>query len=116
MRSAGYGILWPTHSSWGFSCLVAEAHSSCQARRPLMVNRIQRRPFCQVQHFRRRLAQSSALPITRLLPVADVDAAMAAEGFSFRERVFTPRINIWMFLGQGLRHDQSLRQRLPRLV
>jgi hypothetical protein len=56
------------------------------------------------------------LPITKLLSVADVDEAVAAEGCSFRERVFTPLLTIWVFLGQVLDPDHSCRQAVLRLV
>ncbi len=81
-----------------------------------MAYRLQRRLFCQVQAQWRRLADSARFPITRLLSVADVDEAVAAEGCSFRERLFTPVITVWIFLGQVLDPDHSCRQGLLRFV
>lgn len=81
-----------------------------------MVSRRERRTACQVQSYRRRLATSSQFPITNLLSVADVDEAVAAEGCSFRERIFTPVMTIWIFLGQVLDADHSCRQALLRFV
>jgi hypothetical protein len=69
-----------------------------------------------VQAYRRQLHRSAGLPITNLLSVADVDEAVAAEGCSFRERVFTPLLTIWVFLGQVLDPDHSCRQAVLRLV
>src|SRR5258708_36561235 len=63
-----------------------------------------------------RLASSSQFPIPKLLSAADVDAALAAEGCSYRERLFTPGITIWIFLGQVLDPDHSCRQALLRFV
>jgi hypothetical protein len=81
-----------------------------------MANNLQRRSACQVQLYRQRLANSSQFPITNLLSVADVDHALTAEGCSFRERIFTPVITIWIFLGQVLDADHSCRQALLRFV
>src|SRR5258708_87074 len=38
------------------------------------------------------------------------------EGCSFRERIFTPAITIWIFLGQVLDQDHSCRQAVLRFV
>ncbi len=81
-----------------------------------MAYNLERRPACQVQSYRRRLAKSSQFPITHLLSAADVDEALAAEGCSFRERIFSPVITIWIFLGQVLDPDHSCRQALLRFV
>jgi hypothetical protein len=62
------------------------------------------------------LTRSSQFPITHLLSAADVDEALTAEGYSFRERVFSPVITIWIFLGQVLDPDHSCRQALLRFV
>lgn len=81
-----------------------------------MPNRNVRRPARQVQVYRQRLQRSSASPITNLLSAAEVDEAVTAEGYSFRERVFSPLLTIWVFLGQVLDPDHSCRQALLRLV
>jgi hypothetical protein len=81
-----------------------------------MAYRIARRPSGQVQSYRRQLQGSSQFLITNLLPIADVEEAVAAEGCSFRERVFTPLLTIWVFLGQVVDPDHSCRQALLRLV
>jgi hypothetical protein len=65
-----------------------------------MGSRLQRRSTGQVQTYRRRLANASPFPITNLISAAEVEDAVAAEGCSFRERLFTPVITIWIFLGQ----------------
>ncbi len=81
-----------------------------------MASRIARRPSWQVQAYRRRLQHAADFPITNLLSTADVNEAVAAEGCSFRERVFTPLLTIWVFLGQVLDPDHSCRQAVLRLV
>jgi Transposase DDE domain len=81
-----------------------------------MASKPQPRPSGQVQAYRRRLQHSSSFPITQLLPVADVEAAVAAEGCSFRERLFTPVLTVWIFLGQVLDPDHSCRQAVLRFV
>jgi hypothetical protein len=81
-----------------------------------MANKIAARSFCQVQSYRRRLQNSSQFPITNLLSVAEVDQALAAEGCFFRERIYSPLITIWIFLGQVLDPDHSCRQAVLRFV
>jgi hypothetical protein len=81
-----------------------------------MAYNLERRSACQVQSYRRRLARSAQFPITNLLSVADVDEALAAEGCSFRERIFSPVITIWIFLSQVLDPDHSCRQAVLRFV
>jgi hypothetical protein len=81
-----------------------------------MANKPRHRPSGQVQAYRRRLHNASPFPITQLLPIADIDAAVAAEGCSFRERLFTPVLTVWVFLGQVLDPDHSCRQAVLRFV
>jgi hypothetical protein len=81
-----------------------------------MAYNLERRSACQVQSYRRRLARSAQFPITNLLSVADVDEALAAEGCSFRQRIFSPVVTIWIFLGQVLDADHSCRQAVLRFV
>jgi putative transposase len=81
-----------------------------------MPNEIVRRPSCQVQLLRQRLRRSADFPISRLLSADEVDAAVAAEGYSFRDRLYTPLITIWIFLGQVLDQDQSCRQAVLRFA
>ncbi len=81
-----------------------------------MPNGIASRSTCQVQSYRQQLQRSADFPITRLLPVAVVDEALAAEGCSWRERFFTPVITLWIFLGQVLDPDPSCQQAVFRFV
>src|SRR5207245_7712633 len=81
-----------------------------------MANKPIHRSSGQVQAYRRRLQNSCQFPITKLLPVTDVDAAVTAEGCSFRDRLFTPVITVWIFLGQVLDQDHSCRQAVLRFV
>jgi hypothetical protein len=75
-----------------------------------------RRPSGQVQLYRQRLASSAQFPISQLLPLAEVEAAVKAEKCSFRQRLFTPAITVWIFLGQILDPDHSCRQALMRFA
>jgi hypothetical protein len=81
-----------------------------------MPNPSTRRPSRQVQAYRQRWQRLPALPITGLLSAADVDEAVAAEGGCFRERLFTPLITVWIFLGQVLDPDHSCRQAVLRFA
>jgi hypothetical protein len=81
-----------------------------------MAHHRNRRSSCQLQTYREPLTQGAPFPITRLLSVADVEEAVAAEGGSFRDRIFTPAITIWILLGQILDADHSCQQALLRFV
>jgi hypothetical protein len=69
-----------------------------------------------VQSYRQRLQRSAKVPIANLLTAPEVDAAVAAEGCSFRERLFTPLLTVWVFLSQVIDADQSCRQAVLRLL
>jgi hypothetical protein len=70
----------------------------------------------QLQPYQEPPTASAPFPIVHLLSVADVEEAVAAEGCTFRDRLFTPAITIWIFLGQILDPDHSCRQALLRFV
>jgi len=51
-----------------------------------------------------------------LLPLATVQAALQAEAVTFRDRVFTPVVTLYAFLGQVLDPDHSCRQTVVRVL
>ena len=62
------------------------------------------------------LQESTALPFHDILNAQTVDAALAAEGVTFRERIFTPLVTLSLFLSQVLDPDHSCRAAVARLI
>lgn len=56
-----------------------------------------------------------SLVFERFLPAADIAEICESFGYQFRERVYTPTITLWMFLGQTLSADHSCRDAVMRL-
>ena len=51
-----------------------------------------------------------------VLPLAQVQAALQAEAVVFRDRLFTPLVTVYAFLGQILDPDHSCRQAVARVL
>jgi hypothetical protein len=56
------------------------------------------------------------LPLSEYLPASLIGEALRAVGGIFRERIFSPAVTLWAFLGQVLDPDHSLRQAVARLL
>jgi putative transposase len=56
-----------------------------------------------------------SLVFQRFLPADEVLAVCHQFGHCFRERIFTPVVTLWMFLGQTLSKDHSCRDAVHRL-
>ena len=74
------------------------------------------RPSCQVGRLRQRLALAPPLPFAELLPGDLAEQALRDEGVSFRQRLFTPLLTLWVFLSQVLDADHSCRQAVARFL
>jgi hypothetical protein len=74
--------------------------------------RTQGRVRRQVQH----LLQCNAMAASQLLPRRQVRAAVEAEGYSFRQCLFTPLVTLWAFLLQVLSPDGSCRDAVSKLL
>jgi hypothetical protein len=70
----------------------------------------------QVQTLQRHFAQQPGLPFADLLPEEDVQQALRDQQISFRERIFSPLVTLWVFLSQLLDPDQSCRKAVARLL
>jgi hypothetical protein len=70
----------------------------------------------QVGQRQQQLAQDPQLPFARLLDRPLVEEALRAEKVSFRERLFSPLVTLWVFLSQVLDPDHSCRQAVARFV
>lgn len=64
----------------------------------------------------RRLRQSAELPFCELLQPERVARALTALGVTFRERIYTPLLTLWLFLSQVLSVDHSCQDAVARFL
>ena len=69
----------------------------------------------QVNLLRRQFLQDGGLPFTDVLTEELITQALATAG-RWRDRVFSPVVTLWVFLGQALAADQSCRAVAARLI
>jgi hypothetical protein len=62
------------------------------------------------------LRESNVLPFHDILDAKMVEAALAAEGVTFHERIYTPLVTTCLFLSQVLDPDHSCRAAVARLI
>ena len=70
----------------------------------------------QVSFLRRQFLQDGDLPFTDVLSAEVVSQALAAIGACWNDRIFTPLVTLWVFLGQVLSADHSCRAAVARLI
>ena len=70
----------------------------------------------QVKQLRRKFSQSVGLPIKDALPESAIEAALAAENYTYRRCFFDPILTIWAFLSQTLDSDRSCRKAISRVM
>src|SRR6187549_1624310 len=76
-----------------------------------------RGPFRHQVHFlRRQFLQDGGLPFTDVLTQDGIEQALAASNTSWLDRIFSPLVTLWVFLGQVLSGDQSCRAAVARLI
>src|SRR5437870_1931667 len=69
----------------------------------------------QVNFLRRQFLQDGGLPFTDVLTEEVIAQALAAVG-RWLDRVFSPVVTLWVFLGQVLGADHSCRAAVARLI
>src|ERR1700720_241381 len=69
----------------------------------------------QVSFLRRQFLQDGELPFTNVLTEEVISQALSALG-GWLDRVFSPLVTLWVFLGQVLSADHSCRAAVARLV
>src|SRR4051812_42990295 len=69
----------------------------------------------QVGSLRRQFLQGGDLPFTDILTEEVITQALAAVG-GWLDRVFSPLVTLWVFLGQVLSADHSCRAAVARLI
>src|SRR5215475_4820124 len=69
----------------------------------------------QVRVLRRQFLQDGELPFTKVLTEGVIAQALAALS-GWLERIFSPLVTLWVFLGQVLSADHSCRAAVARLI
>ncbi len=73
----------------------------------------------QVRFLQRLLLQDGKLPFTDVLSERTVEQALKALkalNFAWLDRVYSPLVTLWVFLGQALSQDHSCRASVARLI
>lgn len=70
----------------------------------------------QLKFLRRQFLQDGDLPFTDVLSDQNVSEALTAGGFCWIDRIFSPLVTLWVFLGQVLSADPSCRAAVARLI
>jgi len=70
----------------------------------------------QREFLRRQFLQDGKLPLAGVLSPACIDEAMTTIGACWNDRIYTPLVTLWVFLGQVLSVDHSCRGAVARLV
>jgi hypothetical protein len=81
-----------------------------------MPHRTPQRLTRQVGCLQRQFAQAPGLPFAGALDPTQVQQALDQEHLSFRHRLFTPLVTLWVFLSQTLDADTSCRQAVARFL
>lgn len=80
------------------------------------MRRIHPRSFrAQANTLRRQFLQDGGLPFTDVLTDAVIADALATVG-GWLDRIFSPLVTLWVFLGQVLSADHSCRAAVARLI
>jgi hypothetical protein len=70
----------------------------------------------QVRFLRRQFLQDGELPFTDVLSESAVAQALKALNVVWLDRVYSPLVTMWVFLGQALSQDHSCRAAVARLI
>lgn len=70
----------------------------------------------QVKFLRRQFLQNGELPFTDILTEKVVAQALTALSRDWLDRIFSPLVTLWVFLGQVLSADHSCRAAVARLI
>ena len=70
----------------------------------------------QVDTLRRAFLQEGELPFADVLSSGCLSEAMKEIKAPWKDRIFTPLVTLWVFLGQVLNADQSSRAAVARLI
>lgn len=95
-------------------CFVQAIHDGKEASS--MHNHRQGCLGTQLQFLRRQYLQIGNLPLSDVLSDAVVKQALAAIEACWNDRIYTPLVTLWIFLGQVTSADHSCRSAVARLI
>ena len=70
----------------------------------------------QVSFLRRQFLQEGDLPFTDVLSETTIAPALEAIEASWKDRIYTPLVTLWVFLSQVISADHSCRAAVARLI
>ena len=70
----------------------------------------------QFGFLRRQFLQEGDLPFTSVLSEATIAPALEAIDVRWKDRIYTPLVTLWVFLGQVISADHSCRAAVARLI
>ncbi len=70
----------------------------------------------QVRFLRRQFLQDGDLPFTSVLTESGIRQALETSGVVWKDRIYTPLVTLWVFLGQVISADHSCRAAVARLI
>ncbi len=70
----------------------------------------------QVDFLRQQFLQEGRLPFTEVLSAQCLTDVVEKIDLSWNDRIFTPLVTLWVFLGQVLSADHSCRDAVARLI
>ena len=70
----------------------------------------------QARFLRRQFLQDGDLPFTDVLSEGIISQALTAINFVWLDRIYSPLVTLWIFLGQVLSQDHSCRAAVARLI
>src|SRR5438270_6487216 len=103
---------WAKRASLG---TMGVANIPSPPRRPTMRHSHRGSFRDQVNFLRQQFLQDGGLPFTDVLTEEVITQALATVG-RWLDRVFSPVVTLWVFLGQALAADQSCRAAVARLI
>ena len=70
----------------------------------------------QLQFLQWQYLQGGDLPLSKMLSEDLMSRALAAIDGSWNDRIYTPLVTLWLFLGQAISADHSCRAAVARLI
>lgn len=70
----------------------------------------------QLQFLQRQYLQDGEMPLSNMLSESLISGALKAIEGSWNERIYTPLVTLWVFLGQAISADHSCRAAVARLI
>ena len=70
----------------------------------------------QMRFLRRQFLQEGDVPFSDVLSEGIVAQALTSVGVCWTDRIYSPLVTLWVFLGQALSADASCRAAVARLI